>query len=226
MKPKRILVGHQAAPVLTLDEAGLHVAEIASIAAALAPFPPATNNYPGVRRVFGPAEHAAWNYVFDLLEAAKPYIVGAFDLDGFELVEASFSIVTTQPARLTGVQRVPHFDSVDADQYALLHYVSPCSGTAFYRHLPSGIEIVTPQNVDSYVAQARAAAARAPAAYIRTGSPDYAQTGKVDGAAGRLVAYPANLLHSGVIEEHFPGSPDPEVGRLTTNIFIRGWRND
>ena len=221
MRPVRQLVGERSTPVLTVDAIGPDPTLIAAMAHDLAPFPPATNNYPGLRRVLSEADGAAWAYVLDLLDQATPFIAGAFDLDGFDLVEASFSLVTRDPADLAPVQRMPHFDSVEPGYFAVMHYAAECAGTAFYRHRESGIEVVEPEAVDSYVALARRAAAAAPAEYIGGDTESYACIGTVAGLPGRLVAYPGRLLHSGIIPPGFVGSADPRLGRLTTNIFIR-----
>lgn len=225
MIAERRTIGESRTPVLVIDNIGADAAATMSLAQRLAPFPQAGNNYPGVRRILNTEDGSAWTYVIDLLEEAKPYIAGAFDLDGFDLVEASFSLVTTPAQLLTPVQRVPHFDSVDDDFYALLHYQSQCDGTAFYCHRATGIELVSPECLDRYVALARRDAASAEPDYIRGSTPSYECMGRVNGLARRLVAYPGRLLHSGIIPVGFAGSANPAEGRLTTNIFIRGHRS-
>ena len=54
------------------------------------------NYYPGVRRVIGRADADADAYVERTCREAAQFIAGAFDVDGFDLVEASFSMVTTR----------------------------------------------------------------------------------------------------------------------------------
>lgn len=225
MTPSRQLVGETQTPVLIVDDIGVAPADIVSIAAALAPYPTAANNYPGVRRVLTVKDQQAWVYVIDLLECASPFLAGAFDLDRFDLVEASFSMVTAPPESLAPVQRIPHFDSVEPDFYAIIHYISDCAGTAFYRHVATGIEAVRGDNVDGLVARMRSDAAQTPAEYFGDGNSRFEKIGWVRGLAGRLVAYPGHLLHSGIIPHDLNFSADPRVGRLTTNIFVRGWRN-
>lgn len=222
MHPARQFVGKSATPVLTVDGIGPAPGKVAAMAARLAPFPPAQNNYPGLRRVLDETDTDAWAYVLDLLDQAVPYIAGAFDLDAFDLVEASFSLVTRDPAQLEPVQRAPHFDSVDQDFYAVMHYVAPCDGTAFYRHRETGIEVVNADIVDAYVAAAKREAQETPPQYISDDTAAYAVIGSVGGLPGRLVVYPGRLLHSGIIRPDFAGSDDPWRGRLTTNMFIRG----
>ncbi|MBA4163756.1 MAG: hypothetical protein C0510_03850 [Erythrobacter sp.] len=226
MLPARMFVGGSLTPVLTVDGIGPDPAAIVGMARALGPFPRATNNYPGLRRIIGPADTPVWAYVAKLLNDAASFIGGAFDVDGFDLVEASFSLVTTSPEMLTPVQRLPHFDGVEDDLIALLHYAAPNAGTAFYRHRATGIELVTPENVDRFVAVARREAQRAGPGYVHPSSPGaFEPIGHVEGHAGRLIAYPGRLLHSGVIPQGFDFCADPGSGRLTTNIFLKTRRD-
>jgi len=223
MLPARELVGQCRAPVLMVDEIGPQPERIVALAQELAPFPAATNNYPGLRRILGPGDAAAWDYVTGLMRDAAPFIGGAFDIDGFDLVEASFSMVTTRPEHLAPVQRIPHFDAVDEDLFALLHYVSPCAGTAFYRHQASGIELVTADVVDGFVARLRRDAALSVPRYMAGTDGAFEQIGRVAGMPGRLVGYPARLLHSGLIPGDCNFSGVPAEGRLTTNIFVKAF---
>lgn len=225
MAAERHLVGNSRTPVLTIDRIGPDPLEIIRLAEAVVPFPPATNNYPGLRRILGPGDKAARDYVTGLLDDAASFIGGAFDVDSFDLVEASFSMVTIPPEWLAPVQRLPHFDSVDDDLLALLHYVTPCEGTAFYRHVASGLELVTPNTVDGFIALARRDAAAVGARYIAHGDHAFEQIGHIDGLPGRLVAYPGRLLHSGLIPDGFSFCDRPASGRLTTNIFLRTRRS-
>lgn len=218
--PRRLLVGQTQSPVLSLDAIGPRPDDVRQIAAALAPFPqPVKSYYPGVRRMIGPHERDAWAYVQALLNEAAPYIGGAFDCDGFDLIEASFSLVTAQPETLAPIQRAPHFDGTDPMQVAVLHYLADTDGTAFFRHRRTGIERVTDANADGYIDHARRQ--QPPATYITGSNDDYEEIGRIEGIAGRLAAYPVGLLHSGLIGADVSLSPDPMLGRLTCNLFIR-----
>lgn len=208
---------------MRVDAIGWDTDRAIALARGMGPFPPARNNYPGHRRLIAAGDDAAQAYVTDLLEAAAPYLAGAFDLDAFDLVEASFSLVTTPPERLAAVQRAPHFDDVDPDLIAVLHYLTDCEGTAFYRHRETGIEVVNAACLDTYVGAARRLVP--PSGYVGRDDPHFECTGSVAGRAGRLAAYPASALHSGLIAPDASFSADPVTGRLTTNIFIRARRN-
>ena len=223
MKPELRRVGESQSPVVVLDGFSGAPGDIVATAAALAPFEASRGTYyPGLRRIITPADGAANAYVEHMLEAAAPFIGGAFDFDRFDLLEASFSMVTAAPDALSPVQRAPHFDSTDPGYLALLHYLADTPGTAFYRQRSTGIEIVDDGNVDRFVAAARAESA-AMAGYIRQSGSYFEQIGAVEGRADRLVIYRGNMLHSGIIPENMDFSSDPRRGRLTANIFIRGY---
>lgn len=221
-KPELRRVGASGHPVVVID--GFTGATPALIdAAAARPLPPSRGTYyPGLRGVIGPGE-PAYPLVERLLKHAAPYIAGAFDLDRFDLLEASFSMVTTPPDTLSPPQRAPHFDSTDPDYLAVMLYLSdtPGTGTAFFRQRATGIELVDAANLARFVASARAAPA---SGYIQGSDVHYEETGRVHAKPDRLVIYRGALLHSGVIPPGMDFSPDPRRGRLTLNIFIQGRR--
>lgn len=224
MTPRLLRFGEGEHRVVVVDGIGDPPERIVDLAAALAPFPRGPNpGYPGVRRVVVEGDAAAFGYVRRLLEAAAPFIGGGFDMDGFDLIEASFSIVTTPPDRLTPAQRAPHFDSADPSYLAVMHFVSGVagSGTAFYRQRATGIEAVTRANVDAFVAAARREAP-ALSGYVGGDNVFFEEIGRVEAAPGRLVIYQGALLHSGIIPAVLPLDPDPRVGRLTANLFVKG----
>ncbi len=211
----RLLIGEAAT-----GDAGA----IADIAAALGPFPPARGNaYPGVRRFIAPADRAAAGYSRDLLRSLVPLINATFDVDGFDLLTASFSMVTASPDRLTPVQRAPHFDSTDPHYLAILHYLGGTqgSGTSFYRQRTTGIDRVSEQNQPEFIAAARREA-DSWSGYIAGSNPSFEQIDTVEAVPDRVIVYQGSLLHSGIIPPDMPFSDDPLVGRLTANFFVLG----
>jgi hypothetical protein len=227
VKPELRRVGTGQNPVVIIDEFTGRLGEILDIAQSLAPYPaPRSNYYPGLRRIIDPADGPANAYVDQLCEAAAPFIAGAFDVDGFTLTEASFSLVTTAPSKLSPPQRAPHFDSTDPKHYALLHYlrVPERSGTAFYRQRSTGIERVTEANIERFVATARREAGLMPAdsGYIAGSDRFFEQIGAVGAVPDRMLIYQGSLLHSGIIPPGMSFSTDPRDGRLTANLFVRG----
>lgn len=220
MTPELRHIGNQHSPLVVIDDFTGDVAAIVALAATLAPFPRADGYYPGLRRTIGPADGAANDYVVRTLEAAARFIGGAFDAETFDLVGASFSMVTEAPDALRPGQRVPHFDSTDPGYLAVLHYLSDTPGTAFYRQRSTGIEAVTEDNRAVFLA----AAAREGAAahgYIATSSAAFEQIAQVEGKMDRLVIYQGRLLHSGIIPSGMALGSNPRSGRLTANLFVQ-----
>ena len=224
MTPSLSRIGQSRSPVVVVDDVTGNAAAVVDLAAALAPFPrPAGSNYPGVRRILTPADGAAHDYATGLLQTVAPFIGGGFDVDGFDWIEASFSIVTAAPGSLSPAQRAPHFDSADPGYLAILHYLSDTPGTAFYRQRATGIERVDSANRDAFVAAARRDSA-ALAGYTNASNPAYERIGAVEGRRDRVVIYQGSLLHSGIIPADMPLDADPRTGRLTTNIFVQAHR--
>lgn len=222
MKPELHRFGDSRQPVVTLDGATGDPGAVVTIAARLAPFPPSQTYYPGLRRIVSERDGDAFAYACRLLETAAPFIGGAFDADSFDLVEASFSIVTTPPEALAPPQRIPHFDSTDPNYIALLHYLAdtPGSGTAFYRQRSTGIEVVDEANLPRFVAAAKAESGDL-IGYTNTSNAHFERIGRVEAAPDRLVVYRGALLHSGIIPAGMKFSADPRQGRLTANLFVR-----
>jgi len=209
-----------------MDGVSGDIASVVDMAAGLAPFPAARgNSYPGLRRFITNTDAAAAAYARRTLGSVVAAINTAFGFDGFDLLDASFSMVTMPPAMLAPPQRAPHFDSVDPDHLAVMHYLSGTDGggTAFYRQQATGIERVSEANVASFVDAARRESSRLDG-YIGASNASFAQVGAVDAVPDRLIVYPGSLLHSGTIPAGMSFSSDPRLGRLTANFFVRGRR--
>lgn len=226
MKAELRRFGNTQTPVLVIDEFSGSLERILEIADALAPYPRHTNYYPGLRRIFTAADTAANAYAEESCERAAELIADSFDIDAFDLIEASFSMVTLEPTELTPPQRAPHFDTTDQKDLALLHYLRapPTSGTAFYRQRATGIERVTELNVSVYVPVAEVQTAQLPAdsGYFHGSDEFFEQIGAVEAVPDRMIIFQGSLLHSGIIPPDMPLTGDPRQGRLTANIFVRG----
>jgi len=227
VKPQLQRVGIGQSPVVIIDEFSGALEQILKIAENLAPYPFATNYYPGVRRKITRADEAAATYVIDTCERAGQFIAGAFDIDRFDLLEASFSMITTRPSALTMPQRAPHYDTTDQKHLALLHYLRlPAeTGTAFYRQRSTGIERVTESNLEQFVATAKSEVATLPldSGYIDGSNQFFEEIGAIEGVPDRLIIYQGSLLHSGIIPPTMTLSADPRLGRLTANLFLQGY---
>ena len=226
MKSEIRRFGKSQTPVVVIDDFSGSLEHILEMADALAPYPRHTNYYPGLRRIFTTADTAANAYVEEACERAAKFIADAFEMDAFDLVEASFSMVTLKPTELTPAQRAPHFDTTDQRDLALLHFLRapPNSGTAFFRQRATGIERVTEFNVSSYVPVAEVQIPQLPSGsgYFHGSDEFFEQIGAVEAVPDRMIIFQGSLLHSGIIPPDMPLTGEPRQGRLTANIFVRG----
>ena len=226
MKSEVRRFGTTQTPVVVIDDFSGSLGRILEIAEELAPFPRHTNYYPGLRRIFTAADTAANAYVEETCGRAAQFIADTFDFEAFDLVEASFSMVTLDPQELTPPQRAPHFDTTDQNDLALLHFLRapPNSGTAFFRQRATGIERVTKLNVSAYVPVAEVQIPQLPpdSGYFHGSDEFFEQIGSVEAVPDRMIIFQGSLLHSGIIPPDMPLTGDPRQGRLTANIFVRG----
>jgi hypothetical protein len=227
LRPELRRFGTRQTPVVVIDEFSGDAEQVARLAEVLAPFPDVSDNYyPGVRGMIDESQPEAFAYIQKTCQEAAQFIAGAFEIDSFDLLRASFSIVTKSPSELSEPQRAPHFDSTDQKYLAILHYlrVPEGSGTAFFRQRATQIERVTKANVDAFMQrfQMDILLLSPDSGYIHGSNQFYEQIGAVEGIADRLVIYQGSLLHSGIIPSGMSFSDDPREGRLTANIFVRG----
>ncbi len=177
-------------------------------------------HYPGLRRATEP----------DYLTAVGPLLAKVISTvfgypAGAHVAESWYSIVTTPPARLQPIQRLPHFDGVEDARLAVLHFLCDPShgGTAFYRHRSTGFETV---DADRYPTYARRLAedlqrhGLPPASYIAGDTALFEQIAEFPAAPDRALIYRGKLLHCARIAPSANLSADPRHGRLTVNSFL------
>jgi hypothetical protein len=189
--------------------------------ACLQNFANLTPQYPGVRAALGSDVCRDW------LAKLTPLLDQWFGPCGrtWEM-QAWYSLVTTPPAQLAPIQRLPHVDGTDPAQIAMMLYLHRTGhgGTAFFRHRATGLEALTAEDYPRYAAAVQAEVARAglpPAAYTTDGAPHFERIHAVPGTFNSAVFYRGNILHSGIIDNQAPLSADPREGRLTINAFFR-----
>ncbi|MBV8972454.1 MAG: hypothetical protein JO290_09215 [Sphingomonadaceae bacterium] len=144
---------------------------------------------------------------------APPAVLGAW-----------YQIVTTPPAALSPMQRLPHVDATGPAQVAMVHYLShdDQGGTGFFRHRASGYETIDPARAKGFYAGLDAEVQRTPPlpVYLSDGAPWFERIAAVAPAYNRAVLYRSRLLHSGLIPPGASLSPDPARGRLTVGCFF------
>ena len=149
-------LGNEKNPLVIIDDFLPDAERYVEMAAALAPFPvEAGTAYPGSRHQLRPDQPAS-AYVRAMLQTAAPVIDQAFDCAGFNIIEASFAIVTKRPSELKPLQRLPHRDSTDPRLIATLHHLHhlPATGTNFYRHRRTGFERMSEARLSAFNAAA------------------------------------------------------------------------
>lgn len=217
---EKYFIGQDQQPIVVIDDFHGDFENLISCAKA-AQFGPALNFYPGVRA------NIPDSYWSDAqVRLCKKAIAHAFNISG-ELIflDTSFSIVTTDPAKLDPVQSVPHFDALCPRHIALVHYLAPDfpGGTAFFRHRSTGLQTITEQNRSAYFEALQSELERdgpPPARYVRGDTKFFEQIHEVESRFNRAVLYRGQQLHSGVIEPSARLSADPSTGRLTITAFM------
>ena len=218
-------VGRERVPLLIAEARGLGADEMARLATTRA-FAPNGPFYPGVR---APAPRAYADAVATALSGPLHELMGwgaPPPGGGVEALACDFSLVTTPPEALIPLQRVPHSDGRDPDIVAVLHYLCgpEHGGTGLFRHRVTGFERITEARADRYnrVLDSDVTTNGLPEpGYLQGSTNLFEETARVDAAFGRLIAYPGNALHCGLVPPTASLSPDPTTGRLTVNTFLR-----
>ena len=228
-------VGRLNTPVLVIDDFAVNPQDLQQYAIEQGQFVDhGKDYYPGKRCI------APQAYQHNLVEFLQPMLSMHFADMGDKLccLLSAFSITTTPVEKLKPIQMLPHFDNAANNQFAVVHYLAagglntPTSepgGTAFYRHITTGLERITQNHLANYAQVLKQQAVKAQLhqtpGYISAmpkSAPHwqmFEQIEQVSHKYNRAVIYPANLLHSGVINLQLLNA-NPREGRLTLNSFL------
>lgn len=213
-------IGHERQPVIVIDDFVPDAGRLRTAAEAL-DYRPMGRHYPGLR-----AEVAAAD-VDVFLAPVQGLIADTFGLSGIAVISAGYSIVTTPPAALTPIQRLPHFDGFEPERIALLHYLGGRTqgGTAFYRHRSTGYETISADRHAGYDAALHREVALhglpAPS-YVSGDTPLYERIARFEARPNRALIYRGFLLHCADLPSDLDFTPDPRKARLTVNTFLMG----
>ena len=212
-------IGREAQPLVVIDNFAPDPDTLRQAAIA-ARFGPGLHHYPGIRAPL-PA---------DYLPGRQPLIAALLaDIFGqpgpIQIIDASFSMVTTEPGALSIDQRLPHCDAFAVERIALIHYLSPegGDGTAFFRHRSTGFETVDQARKPIYFDQLSAEiryGGEPPSAYVAGDTALFERTMLAEARYNRALIYRSWLLHSGAIGPDALLSADPAKGRLTVTGFL------
>jgi hypothetical protein len=217
---QRLSIGREAAPLLVIDQLLSTPDELVDLAAGKV-FADVASYYPGVRA------KVPLTFQRFILESLGDEIAQFFGLrpGALRFTACHFSLVTTPPQQLTYLQRIPHIDSLNGSELALILYLfkAPLGGTAFYRQKKTGFEYVDESRKEEYWRHVQAeqkAVEASPAGYITGDTDFYERTGHQDGVFNRMLVYRRTTLHSGAVAADYAPSLDPRRGRLSVNGFI------
>lgn len=222
-RPDVRIVGNEKTPVVIIDDPISSTSELVEYACSQASF--YTNGrfaYPGIRA------HLPPEYVEALVPELVDIIREIYEPPpGFEfqLIHRLFSLITRKPEELMPLQRVPHFDNHSPYYFATVHYLNPgaYAGTGMFRHRPTGYERIPENRYPSYgkAAEAHIKTHGPPAEkYINASDDHFELIAEIEYRPNRLIMYPGNILHSGLIHPERDISGDPATGRLTANLFL------
>jgi hypothetical protein len=214
-------IGRERQPVIVIDGFVPDPGHLRRAAEALR-YDVMGRHYPGLRAEVSPGDVEAY------LAPVRDIIARVFGYPGdLEIISAGYSIVTTRPADLTPIQRIPHFDGWEPERIALLHYLDGAEkgGTAFYRHRSTGFETISADRHAAYDAALHRDVARhglPGPAYIAGDTPIFERIARFDARPNRALIYRGHLLHCADLPGDLDWAPDPRSARLTVNTFLFG----
>lgn len=218
-------VGNEGNKIVVIDDVCPYPNDLRELATSMAPYEMqgAENYYPGIRRNFSLNDKIAMSYIDNLMKHIEGPLCEIFGYSKFRVHKGSFSLVTLKPDELSQIQRMPHFDFVETNRFAILHYLAHSSsgGTAFYRHKSTGFEYISAERKQKYISTVTDEIKSYPLeeSYINKSSALFDQTAAFDDNFNRILVYKSGVLHSGNISPDANLSADPKIGRLTTNLF-------
>jgi hypothetical protein len=177
--------------------------------------------YPGQRSI-APLEYR--QFVIDFIQQQLMPLLPVRQHHQASISYCSFSMVTSSPIDLLPIQRIPHFDTHNDHQWAIVHYLcqEECGGTGFFQHRHSGFETIDSEREARYIRIRDDEAftlGLPPARYLEGSSEQFKLIHHVNAQFNRAIIYPSNLLHSGLIKQWRNELGQP--WRLTANSFIQ-----
>ena len=163
--------------------------------------------YPGKRATTGCAyQNAISDIIARLLPNALSRHCGANVTFQNKRIHTVYSNANAKAAELKPIQHIPHFDSLDATTWAMVHYLfeEDLGGTGFFRHKRSGFESVNHERKHKYqrMLDDDLAEFGLPRTRFIVGDTDtFEMTHRAEARFNRAIFYPSNVLHSGLLNE-------------------------
>ncbi len=220
----KLVIGEEKTPLLLIDDFANYPDDIIAFAGDGTSFKADSQNfYPGKRKLT-PNQYSE--------QICHQYLVLFQNFFGFESatkassVTSALAVANTQIKKLRPMQMIPHIDTPQSNQFAVVHYLCSAEhgGTSFYRHIQTGYEVITQERLYPYGIQVKKEAIanqlhKTPS-YMSGSNSMFEQIYSVKASMNRAIVYPSNLLHSGNIQPQLGLSLNPKLGRLTIGSFI------
>ena len=225
-KPQQIRVeriGQEQNPLLIIDNFYAEPDQLLQQACSEPGFTAqASDFYPGLRK------QIRGDYPTQSLQCIVPLVREYFAVAPERTAQLSlcaFSLTSTAPEQLRPIQSVPHIDTHDPLQFAMVHYLCTESfgGTSFYRHRSTGHESITQECLTNYfkiLKQEVMDQQQTQFNYINGDTDLFERIYQVPVVFNRAIVYRSNQLHSGDISAQLGLSTNPRQGRLTANSFF------
>ena len=217
-------IGDEEVPLLIINGFANSATDLVEFAGDGLSFQADSNNfYPGKRKLMSSeyGENICHQYLplfhsfFGCSQTARP-----------KTVISAFALADTPVHELRPMQMLPHIDTPQSNQFAVVHYL--CSkehgGTSFYQHKETGYQTITQDRLYHYASQVKKEAManqihKTPR-YISASDNMFEQLYSVEASMNKAIIYPSNLLHSGNVNVALGLSSLPKKGRLTIGSFI------
>ena len=217
-----IELGEEKTPLFVVDDFLAEAPKLQRLSSQGAGFKEdKTDFYPGVRK---PLNDEYANLVCRFARHLFTEYLTDFDVPEVATTLCAFSVTTSEPEKLLPIQRIPHFDTVSDQQWAVVHYLcdEDKGGTGFFRHRQTGFERITKDRSKRYqrvLDDQAITEGLPPAIYLQGETKLFELTHQVSAKFNRALFYPSNVLHSGLIKQWRP--EDLSDARLTANTFIQ-----
>ena len=220
----KLSIGIENTPLLVIDDFAKNYHELIGDAGDGSLFVADRKNYyPGKRKL------TKTSYAEEICSCYLSLLSSYFShgqAKSAKTIISAFAISDQAPQQLRPMQMLPHFDTTNVNQLAIVHYLCDAQhgGTSFYRHRSSLFETITSERLVGYGRQlkkeAMANQIHLNPSYMQGSNNMFEQVYSVEAKMNRAIIYPSNTLHSGNINPELGLSPEPRKGRLTIGSFI------
>jgi hypothetical protein len=214
--------GHERQPILIIDNYLRNPESLVKYAEKEARFEASPAMYPGI--VSGIPD----DYCETFLNTLGPLVGETFgvQVETAYLTSCFFAIITFSAEQLHFRQRLPHVDDYGAGVIAMIHFLCDefQGGTGLFRHRATGYESLTEakyKHLQSLIAQDIASTGPIAPEYMSANNRWFEQTACIPAKFNRLAIYRGSILHSMLVDDKTKLHPNPRIGRLTINTFLR-----